>query len=128
MPSTEKFKGAKAVPRCFTVPEDYREGLPDLLHTCRRLLERTDFFVPLEDAIWKRIRNHCKAHTLRIMEADAYTIALAPCDLASSLHFSQLLRYMREPHFDETYSHGGGVSSRMALLVWADRCTWGVRQ
>ena len=60
--------------------EDYREGLADLSHTCRRLLERSDFLVPLEDPIWKRIRNHCKAQTLRIMEADTPTIALAPCD------------------------------------------------
>ena len=36
--------------------QDYREGLKDLRKTCCKLLERTDFFVPLEDAMWKRIQ------------------------------------------------------------------------
>ena len=36
--------------------QDYRKGLHDLSKTCRTLLARTDFFVPLEDAMWKRIQ------------------------------------------------------------------------
>eukprot|EP00435_Cladocopium_sp_Y103_P018192 s1290_g4.t1 len=59
--------------------QDYREGLQDLRKTCRKLLERTDFFVPLEDPMWKRIQNHCKALTLELMDANTFTVAFAPC-------------------------------------------------
>jgi len=59
--------------------KDYRQGLADLRSTCTHLLQRTDIFVPLEDAVWKRIRNHCKALTLDLMEANTFDIAYAPC-------------------------------------------------
>lgn len=59
--------------------QDYQEGLHDLLKTCRKLLERTDFFVPLEDPMWKRIQNHSKSLTLELMDACTYNIAFAPC-------------------------------------------------
>lgn len=59
--------------------QDYREGLQDLRKTCRKLLERTDFFVPLEDPMWKRIQNHCKALTLELMDANTFKVAFAPC-------------------------------------------------
>ncbi|CAE7270095.1 unnamed protein product [Symbiodinium pilosum] len=58
---------------------DYKDGLADLPHTCNHLLQRADIFVPLEDAVWKRIRNHCKALTLELMDANTFDIAYAPC-------------------------------------------------
>ena len=58
---------------------DYKEGLSDLPSTCSHLLQRADIFVPLEDAVWKRIRNHCKALTLDLMDANTFQISYAPC-------------------------------------------------
>lgn len=46
--------------------QDYREGLQDLRKTCRKLLERTDFFVPLEDPMWKRIQTLVRSRQVYI--------------------------------------------------------------
>lgn len=59
----------------------YLEGLRELPETCSAVLERcgADLFIPLEDAIWKRIRNHCKNYTLELMDANRFEVAYAPC-------------------------------------------------
>ena len=80
--------------------QDYREGLQDLRKTCRKLLERTDFFVPLEDPMWKRIqtlvlRGQAMDGKIGFLLQISTAAIKTPQDYKLPSDFQSLLQYLR---------------------------------